>query len=316
MTITSRPATGLRFDGQIAVITGATSGLGRGYALELARRGATVVGTSHRRNAAVPDEVAVLTAQASAEGLDLHIVPADMTVEAEATALVLDTISGYGRVDILVNNAGAAWVAPIQEGSTEQLRAMLDVHLMGTFWTMLPALAHMRQRGMGRIVNTVSGVGLFGRAGTFAYAAAKGAVQALNRCAALDNADVDGIRINAITPIAVTPMSGEFQTIHPELDADRMSVTRVLPALVYLAHESCRLNGQVLHAAGGRVALAGTFVTRGWGSDTLTAEDVARHIDQICDLTDVLVLQGALEQYDYIPKRPADFAAWSAASAR
>lgn len=275
-----------------------------------------MVGTSHPRSADSPDRVAALTAQASAEGLDLHVVPADMTVEAEATGLVLDAINGHGRVDVLINNAGAAWVEPIQESSTAKLRAMLDVHLMGTFWTMLPALEHMRQRGTGRIVNTVSGVGLFGRTGTFAYAAAKAAVQAMNRCAVLDNADVEGLRINAISPIAATPMSPGYQTIHPELDADRMSVTRVVPALVYLAHQSCRLNGQVLHAAGGRVALAGTFVARGWGSDTLTAEDVASHIDEICDLTDVLVLRDSLEQYDYIPKRPADFTAWSAASTR
>jgi NAD(P)-dependent dehydrogenase (short-subunit alcohol dehydrogenase family) len=311
MTMATGSAGELRFDGQVAVVTGATSGLGRCYALELARRGAVVVGTSR-----APDGgVASVTAQAAAEGLDLHIVQADVSVEAEASGLVLDAISVHGRVDVLVNNAGSAWVGPIQEGSTAQLRAMLDVHLMSTFWTMMPALAHMRRRGTGRIANTVSGVGMFGRTGSFAYAAAKGAIQAMTRCAAIDNADHD-IGINAISPIAATPMSPSYLEIDPELDHDRMSVERIVPALVYLAHPSCRLRGQVLHAAGGRVAVAGAFMGRGWGSDTLTAEDVGVHIGEICDLTDVLVLRDSLHQYDFIPKRPADFAAWSSDAIR
>jgi hypothetical protein len=200
-------------------------------------------------------------------------------------------------------------VGALHDGSTAQLRAMLDVHLMATFWTMLPALGHMRARGRGRIVNTVSGTGMFPRAGTFAYAAAKAAVQAMTRSAALDNSDLD-IGINAISPIAATPMSPTYTEVHPALDDERMSVHRVVPALVFLAHPSCRLTGEVWHAAGGRVARAGYYVSRGWGSDTLTAEDVAQHVEQICDVGQPLVLQNSWQQYDYIPKGPDDYEAW------
>src|SRR5689334_17070872 len=129
----------LRFDGQVAVVTGVLSGLGRGYALELARRGATVVG-SVRPGSEDGSEAWGLREVARAEGLEFELAPADAAVEAQASALVTEAIRRHGRLDVLVNNAGYNVPGPIQEGTTEQLRAMIDVALMGTFWTMVPAL--------------------------------------------------------------------------------------------------------------------------------------------------------------------------------
>ena len=297
----------LRFDGQVAVVTGATSGLGREYALELARRGATVVGTTTAR-AQASGEADALLAGSAAAGLALQLVPADVTVETAARGLVTGAIEEHGRLDVLVNNAGSAWVSTIQEGTTAQVRAMLDVHYLASFWTTSTALQHMRGQGFGRIVNSVSGVAMFGRAEAHAYAAAKGAVLAMNQCAVEDNADVEGIVINAISPLAATGMAPDFGLVDPALDAERMSPTRVVPALIYLAHESCRLKGRVLYAAGGRVALSRFHMTRGWGSETLTAEDVSAHIDDICDRDGAFVLENSHEQFRHIPTSPADFA--------
>jgi len=298
----------LRFDGQVAVVTGVGSGLGHGYALELARRGATVVGSVRPggENGPGADE---LRRVARSEGLDLELVAADSASEEQATRLVTGAVDRHGRIDVLINNAGYNVPGAIHDGTTEQLRAMLDVALMGTFWTMVPALANMRARGSGRIVNTVSGAGMFPASGAFAYSACKGAIQAMSRSAALDNADLD-VGINMISPIAVTTLSPDYRGIHPDLDADRMSVARVLPAVVYLCHPSCKLRGQTLHAAAGRVAIAGTFVARGWGSDTLTAEDIGGHINEICDESEIFVLHDRLAQYELIPKRAEDFARW------
>jgi NAD(P)-dependent dehydrogenase (short-subunit alcohol dehydrogenase family) len=288
----------LRFDGQVAIVTGGATGLGRSYVRELARRGAVVVSAS--RFEAGPDADL-------AERARVEVVEVDVTDEAQATRLVEDVVARHGRLDVLVNNAGTAWVAPIQDGSTEQLQAMIEVHLMGTFWTMRAALPHMRARGTGRIVNTASGVALFGRTGSFAYAAAKGAVQSMTRCAALDNADVD-VKVNAISPIAATPMAPSFESIDPLLDAARMSVARVAPVVAYLAHPTCTFSGRVLHAAGGRVARAEMVMARGWGSETLTAEDVADHLAEIDDLTGALALEDSLDQYEHIPRQGRDFA--------
>jgi NAD(P)-dependent dehydrogenase (short-subunit alcohol dehydrogenase family) len=276
---------------------------------ELARRGAVVVSAS-RSEADRDDNPARphLDADPAERGL-VEAVEADVTDEAQATGLAEDVVARYGRLDVLVNNAGTAWVAPIQDGSTEQLRAMIEVHLMGTFWTMRAALPHMRAEGTGRIVNSASGVALFGRPGSFAYAAAKGAIQSMTLCAALDNADVD-VKVNAISPIAVTPMSGSFESIDPLLDAERMSVERVAPVVAYLAHPTCQLSGRILHAAGGRVARAEPVMSRGWGSETLTAEDVADHLAEINDLTGALALDESLDQYAHIPRSSGDFAQW------
>ena len=307
MVVATNRAT-LRFDGQVAVVTGVTSGLGRGYALELARRGATVVG-SIRPGTEDGSSAREVREIARGEGLELELAPADAAVEAQASALVTNAIRRHGRLDVLVNNAGYNVPGPIQDGTTEQLRAMIDVALMGTFWTMVPALRHMREQGFGRIVNTVSGAAMFGASGAFAYSACKGAIQSMSRSAALDNTDLD-IRINMISPIAVTALSPGYQDIHPDLDDDRMSVDRVLPAVVYLAHRTCALNGHTLHAGAGRVAVAGSFVARGWGSDTLTAEDVAAHIADICDESEIFPLSDRLAQYELVPKSTEDFARW------
>lgn len=300
----------LHFDGQVAIVTGGSTGLGRAYVHELARRGAVVVSASRSEKESggaqphpYPDP----------EGPGwVEPVEVDVTDEAQAARLVEDAVARHGRLDVLVNNAGTAWVAPIHHGSTEQVRAMIEVHLMGTFWTMRAALPHMRARGAGRIVNTVSGVALFGRREAFAYAAAKGAIQSLTRCAALDNADVD-VKVNAISPIAATPMAPSFESIDPLLDAERMSVEHIAPVVAYLAHPTCTFSGRTLHAAGGRVARAEMVMARGWGSEALAAEDVADHLAEIDDLTSPLVLDDSLDQYAHIPRRASDFAQWAGA---
>ena len=298
----------LRFDGQVAIVTGGSTGLGRSYVHELARRGAVVISASRseKEGGGVQPH---LDADPVAPGR-VEAVEVDVTDETQATRLVEDVVARHGRLDVLVNNAGTAWVAPIQDGSTEQLRAMIDVHLMGTFWTMRAALPHMRARGTGRIVNTASGVALFGRPEAFAYAAAKGAIQSMTRCAALDNADVE-VKVNAISPIAATPMAPSFESIDPLLDAERMSVEHIAPVVAYLAHPTCTFSGRTLHAAGGRVARAEMVMARGWGSETLTAEDVADHLAEIDDLTAPLVLDDSFDQYAHIPRRASDFAQWA-----
>jgi NAD(P)-dependent dehydrogenase (short-subunit alcohol dehydrogenase family) len=152
-----------------------------------------------------------------------------------------------------------------------------------------------------RIVNTASGVGAFGMPASLPYATAKAAVFGLNRSAALDNLDMN-IRINAVSPIAETKMGLDYRSIHPALDGKRMHVERVSPLVLYLAHEACAVTGEAFHVAGGRVAQIFTAMSRGFAGDELSPDQIAAHLDEIHDKTEVFALNNTREQYDLIPK--------------
>jgi NAD(P)-dependent dehydrogenase (short-subunit alcohol dehydrogenase family) len=202
----------LRFDGKVAIVTGAGAGLGRSHALLLASRGATVVvndtggpvaggGLDTGPADAVAAKIRAVGGRAIA---DSHSVA---TADGGA-ALVRTALDAYGRVDVLVNNAGILRNAPFEEMSEQNLEAVLDVHLRGAFFVTQSAWRAMRDQGGGRIVNTTSSAGLLGNAGFSNYAAAKGGVYGLTRVLGIEGAKY-GIKVNAIAPTAATRMLTE-----------------------------------------------------------------------------------------------------------
>jgi len=288
-----------RFDGRVAVITGAGNGLGRQHALELARRGAKVVINDVARDADGASAAARVVAELKALGAEAVADTGSVADEAAVEALIEHAVSAFGRVDILVNNAGNAITKPLWKLSTADMRTVLDVHLFGTFWTMRAALPHMRKHGYGRIVNTASALGAFGAPHSAPYVAAKAGIIGITRTAALDNANVD-VRVNAIAPIAYTALAKDFFDHHPTVNVEKLSTATVSPVVLYLAHESCALNGELLSVAAGRVARICTITAPGLYSENLTSEEVAAKLDTIMDPTGYIVPAKSMDQYQLL----------------
>jgi NAD(P)-dependent dehydrogenase (short-subunit alcohol dehydrogenase family) len=267
----------LRFDGRVVIITGAGGGLGRSHALELARRGASILvndlggsvdgsGASASAAQRVVDEIRALGGQAAANR--------DSVATAEGgRAIVQAALDAFGRVDVLVNNAGILRDKAFHKMDAEMIDAVVDVHLKGALYVSQPAFRLMREQGYGRIISTSSASGLFGNFGQANYGAAKAGLAGLTRVLALEGAG-HGIKVNAIAPIALTRMTSDLLG---EL-AERVSPESVSPTVAYLAHEDCSVNGNVYSVAGGRIARIAVLETRG----VVLAENTAEAVrDQI-----------------------------------
>jgi NAD(P)-dependent dehydrogenase (short-subunit alcohol dehydrogenase family) len=184
--------TDLRFDGRVAIITGAGGGLGRCHALELARRGARILvndlggamdgsGSSVSAAQRVVDEITALGGIAAPN----H----DSVATSEGgQAIVQAALHAFGRVDVLINNAGILRDKAFHKMDHTMIDAVIDVHLKGALFVSQPAFTLMREQGYGRIVNTSSASGLFGNFGQANYGAAKAGLAGLTRVLAIEGA--------------------------------------------------------------------------------------------------------------------------------
>ncbi|GAY13332.1 SDR family NAD(P)-dependent oxidoreductase [Mycobacterium sp. shizuoka-1] len=268
-----------RFDGQVAVITGAGRGLGREYALLLARLGATVV--VNDCDTAPAQQVVSEILAAGGQALAATESVADPN---GARAIVAAAAERYGRLDVVIHNAGIVRRAPLSQMTVEDFDAVLDVHLRGAFLLVRQAFPLMCQAGYGRVVLTSSIGGLYGNHTVAGYAAAKAGVIGLSHVVALEGAE-HGVRCNVIVPAAVTRMAEGLDTsAYPPMGADL-----VAPVVGWLAHESCSVTGEVLTAIAGRVARIATVESAGVYQPAWTVDDVGAHIGAICDITDPVV---------------------------
>ena len=285
----------LRFDDRVAIVTGAGRGVGRVHAMTLAARGAKVVimdpgvaldGTGASEAPAA--EVAREIQDAGGHAVASFESVTDPDGAARTVEQALDT---YGRLDLLINNAGIADPESFELQTLEQFRRMCEVQYLGTVITTKAVWPHLMQTG-GRIVNTCSEgpLGIHGK--LTSYGGAKGGVIGFTLCLAAEG-QAHGIAVNGFSPRASTRLSSpdvmsKTYDVPPEYFEESMKAyppELASPAAVYLAHESCPLNGVILVAGGGQVLRMAFAENEGIRSSELTVEEVAANIDAIVDMT-------------------------------
>lgn len=253
----------IRFDGQVAIVTGAGNGLGRSHALALAARGAKVVvndlGAARDGSGASSAAAEAVVAEIRAAGGTAMANGANVTDPAQVAAMVQAAVEAWGRVDILVNNAGILRDKSFAKGTLEDFRLVIDVHLMGSVICTQAVWGLMRDQGCGRIVMTTSSSGLYGNFGQANYGAAKMAVVGLMNTLHLEGAKYD-IRVNALAPTALTRMTDDLGM--PEAALAQLGPEHVTPALLYLVSRDAP-SRTILCAGAGGYSLARIVETEG-----------------------------------------------------
>ncbi len=274
----------IRFDGKVAIVTGAGGGLGRQHALELARRGARVVvndlggsvdgsGGSSEAAGKVVEEIKALGGEAIANG-------SSVTDDAGVANMIKQTMDAWGRIDIIVANAGILRDKSFSKMEIKDFELVMNVHLMGTVKPVKAAWEIMKEQNYGRIVVTTSSTGLYGNFGQANYGAAK-----LGLIGFMNTMKIEGqknnIRVNAICPVAATRMT---ENIMPPAMLEKLKPEYVTPGVMYLVSEDAP-SGAILTAGAGVFSLARIYETEGvyLGEGGLSAEEVRDNWDKITD---------------------------------
>jgi NAD(P)-dependent dehydrogenase (short-subunit alcohol dehydrogenase family) len=287
----------LRFDGRVAVITGAGQGLGRQHALELAARGAKVVvndlGGALDGSGSSTGPAATVVEEITKNGGEAVANTDNVATPEGAQAIVQAALDAFGRIDIVVNNAGILRDKSFKNMAPEEFDQVIAVHLRGSFLVTHAAWPHLREQAYGRVVMTTSPAGLFGNFGQANYSSAKMGLVGLTKTLAAEGKKYD-IKVNAIAPIAWTRMTEE---LFPPDYKDKLSVELVTPVVAWLAHESNESSGETYSVGGGRVARV--FVAEGPGvtkQGGLSAEDVRDSWQEINETEPYLLAKDIGEQ--------------------
>lgn len=297
----------IRFENQVAIVTGAGIGLGREHALGLARRGAKVVvndlgaaqdgqGQSTTAADSVVDEIIAMGGEAMAHG-------ADVSDAAQVQDMVAKTMDKWGRIDILINNAGILRDKTFSKMTLDDFKKVVDVHLTGTATVTHTVWPIMREQGYGRIVLTASSSGLYGNFGQSNYGAAKAAMMGLMNVLHLEGAR-DNIRVNVLAPTATTRMTEEL--FSPEV-GELLDPATITPGVLYLVSQDAP-SRVIMGAGGGSFAQTRVYETKGitLAGDEITPENVAAQWDQVTDPEDQEMLTQAFEQTGKYAKNAAE----------
>ena len=287
----------IRFDGRVAIVTGAGAGLGRVYALELAKRGARVVvndlggardgsGKGSKKPAdLVVEEIKALGGEAVAN-YD------SVASAAGGESIVRTALDAFGSVDILINNAGILRDKTFLKMEPENWQAVVDVHLNGAYYVSRPAFGAMRAKGYGRILMTTSAAGLYGNFGQTNYSAAKMGLLGLMNTLKLEGEKYN-IKVNTIAPVAASRLTTD---ILPPDFIDKLEPELVAPMALYLVSEQCPVSGHIYNVGMGcfnRAAIVtGPGIVVGDGREIPEPEQL------LAQWENVTRMQGAREYYN------------------
>uniref|UniRef100_UPI0035CC9013 SDR family NAD(P)-dependent oxidoreductase n=1 Tax=uncultured Sphingomonas sp. TaxID=158754 RepID=UPI0035CC9013 len=293
----------IRFDDKVAIVTGAGGGLGRAYALELAKRGAKVVvndlgasrdGTGHSDAALkVVEEIKAAGGEAMSNGGSVTEYEQMVEMVAKATEI-------WGGVHIVINNAGVLRDKSFAKMEPADFKFVLDVHLTGSANVTKAVWDSMRAQNYGRILMTASSTGLYGNFGQANYGAAKLGLAGLTKTLAIEGAK-NNIKVNTIAPTAGTRMT---EDIFPAEAFAAFSPDKVAPAALYLVSEDAPTN-MIIGAGAGVFQAAYVTLTQGAllsGGD-LSPEGIAAHWAEITDRTGEMTPQNGMEQSMSILKK-------------
>ena len=274
----------IRFDGRVAVITGAGGGLGKTYAKMLASRGASVVvndlgGAADGTGGG--SSMADQTVKEIEEAGGKAVANYDSVATPEGgEGIVKTAVDNFGKVDIVINNAGILRDKSFTKLEPANLEAVIDVHLKGAFFVSQPAFRVMKENNYGRFVFTASGAGIFGNFGQTNYGAAKMGLFGLSNVLAVEGAK-NNIKCNTIAPIAKTRLTEQLLGAM----AEHLDPEHVTPLVAYLCSEQCELTHECFDVGGGRYARVFIGLAKGWTqpSGFATPEDIAANLDKIRD---------------------------------
>jgi NAD(P)-dependent dehydrogenase (short-subunit alcohol dehydrogenase family) len=307
------------FKNRVAIITGSGGGLGRTYAIELARRGAAVVvndlggafdgkGSSNSMADAVVNEIRAAggTAVANYDSVGTR---------TGGEAIVETAMKSFGRVDIVINNAGHLRNAPFEAVTDDILDSIIQVHLKGAFYVTQPAYKIMQKQRYGRIVFASSAAGMLGNTTQSAYGAAKAGLVGLMHVLALEGAEY-GVLCNALLPTATSRMEKAMPAQQMEKFAAQFAAIAkhagnsldphfVTPMVVYLASEACKSTHAIYSATWGRYARAFVALSEGWlgpRDKPASVEDIAQHFGTIQSHEKLVFPQHLMDEFAELTK--------------
>ena len=286
----------ISFEGRVAIVTGAGGGLGRAYALELARRGAKVVVNdlgAARDGSGASDAASSVVEEIGAAGGTAIANGSSVTDDSQVEEMVARAKERWGTVHILINNAGILRDKSFAKMSMDDFRQVVDVHLIGSANCTKAVWETMREQTYGRILMTSSSTGLYGNFGQANYGAAKLGLLGLAKTLSLEGAKYN-VRVNTIAPTAATRMTEDI--FPPEMLA-AFNPDNVVPAALFLVSEDAPTNA-IVGAGAGVVQAAYLTLTPGVAlpESERTPEAVAAAWDRIADRTLEIVPQSGVEQ--------------------
>lgn len=298
---------GIKFDGRVAIITGAGAGLGRTYALELAKRGAKVVVNdlggsrdgSGGGGSSAADKVVEAIKNAGGEAVANYDSVATIDGGENIVKTAVDT---FGKVDILINNAGILRDKSIMKMEEAEWDLVCNVHLKGAFCVTKPAFAVMKANQYGRIVNTTSGAGLYGNFGQANYSAAKMGVVGLMNVVSIEGAKYN-IKCNTIAPVAASRLTEDVMP--PEL-LEKLKPEYVTPLVVYLASEDNQDSKMIFNCALGWYSrtevVCADGVLLGDGNREIAAEEIKESWSKITSMDNAKPLGSVGDSFGYLGK--------------